>query len=63
METKNAPQSPDENNPPLQPERLVGNVVIQSDELFSGRTQLTIIHNGEPYQLRITRQQKLILTK
>jgi hemin uptake protein HemP len=36
---------------------------IESATLFAGRTELLIIHNGSPYRLRITRQNKLILTK
>lgn len=36
---------------------------IESATLFAGRTELLIIHNGSPYRLRITRQDKLILTK
>jgi hemin uptake protein HemP len=36
---------------------------VTSDELFSGESELLIHHNGVQYRLRITRQDKLILTK
>ncbi len=36
---------------------------ITSDELFAGRRELAIEHNGEEYRLRITSKGKLILTK
>jgi hemin uptake protein HemP len=36
---------------------------IQADQLFHGRQEIQIDHNGEIYRLRITRNGKLILTK
>jgi hemin uptake protein HemP len=36
---------------------------IDSATLFNNRNEVVIIHNGTPYRLRITRQDKLILTK
>lgn len=36
---------------------------VRSDELVSGPSGLVIMHNDEPYRLRITRKGKLILTK
>lgn len=36
---------------------------VSSEVLFSGAQQLVIEHAGEEYQLRITKQGKLILTK
>ena len=36
---------------------------VSSEILFSGAQQLVIEHAGEEYQLRITKQGKLILTK
>jgi hemin uptake protein HemP len=36
---------------------------ISSEELFGSNTELTILHKGERYTLRITANQKLILTK
>ena len=36
---------------------------IESAALFDGETEVLILHNGEQYRLRITRQDKLILTK
>ncbi len=38
--------------------------LIQSQQLFQGgRKEIVIIHDGQLYRLRITRQNKLILTK
>lgn len=34
-----------------------------SHALFGGGNELVILHHGEPYRLRQTRQGKLILTK
>lgn len=36
---------------------------IRSHELFDGGDELIIVHAGEEYRLRRTRQGKLILTK
>ncbi len=37
--------------------------VLRSDVLLQGRSHVSIVHNGETYQLRATRLGKLILTK
>ncbi|MEW6036970.1 MAG: hemin uptake protein HemP [Pseudomonadota bacterium] len=34
-----------------------------SEELFSATNEVVILHGGEEYRLRITRNNKLILTK
>ncbi|HNQ04069.1 MAG TPA: hemin uptake protein HemP [Thiobacillaceae bacterium] len=36
---------------------------IDSGELFQSRQEVVIRHDGQDYRLRITRQNKLILTK
>jgi hemin uptake protein HemP len=36
---------------------------LKSDALLQGRSHVSIMHNGETYQLRATRLGKLILTK
>jgi len=36
---------------------------VSSEQLLNGRKQLNILHNGETYTLRITGNNKLILTK
>jgi hemin uptake protein HemP len=36
---------------------------VDSGQLFEGHRELIILHRGEAYRLRITRQDKLILTK
>lgn len=38
-------------------------IELTSDRLFEGAKTLSIVHGGERYLLRITRQNKLILTK
>lgn len=37
--------------------------VVSSEELFSGQVEVVILHRGVAYRLRVTRQDKLILTK
>lgn len=36
---------------------------VDSATLFAGWREVVIVHNGEEYRLRITRQEKLILNK
>jgi hemin uptake protein HemP len=36
---------------------------LDSASLFAGKRELIIVHQGKEYHLRITRQEKLILTK
>jgi hemin uptake protein HemP len=36
---------------------------IDSNNLFQGKTEIIIVHQNEEYNLRITRNGKLILTK
>jgi hemin uptake protein HemP len=37
--------------------------VLRSEALLQGHSHISIVHNGETYQLRATRLGKLILTK
>ncbi|WP_434064261.1 hemin uptake protein HemP [Pararhizobium gei] len=37
--------------------------IIESRELFRGRTEILIAHDGSIYRMKITRQGKLILNK
>ena len=36
---------------------------ISSTSLFHGRREIVIVHHGQEYRLRITKADKLILTK
>ena len=36
---------------------------VTSEQIFAGRQSISIIHAGSLYTLRITKQNKLILTK
>jgi len=36
---------------------------IEAAQLFGAQREVVIVHRGEAYRLRITRQDKLILTK
>lgn len=36
---------------------------VDSREFFAGTREITIVHGGETYRLRLTAQNKLILTK
>jgi hemin uptake protein HemP len=38
-------------------------ITLDTRSLFDGQRELRIVHKGETYRLRITRQDKLILTK
>lgn len=38
-------------------------VRLRSEELFRGRNELIIEHQGQEYRLRLTRNDKLILNK
>jgi len=42
---------------------VVARVAVPSSELFQGRRELVIEHNGETYSLRQTSKGGLILTK
>ena len=51
--------------PPARPDQRDALLASRLDtaSLFGSRRELVIVHNGEEYRLRITRQGKLILTK
>ncbi len=38
-------------------------VAIDTANLFAGRDEIRLLHRGQEYRLRVTRQGKLILTK
>jgi hemin uptake protein HemP len=57
------PPSPERDQPPPPQPRPSEVPVVESDQLFDGRTEIRVLHRGEEYRLRITRQGKLILTK
>jgi len=44
-------------NQPRQPR------LLEAEELFRGQSEVRLLHRGQEYRLRITRQGKLILTK
>lgn len=56
-------------NPPIPPGAIAANAIkpvgtaIDSVSLLQGRQEIVIVHDGHEYRLRITRQNKLILTK
>lgn len=53
-------------NPPAgRSERATGTTMrkIPSGDLFQSKQEVVIRHDGQEYRLRITRQNKLILTK
>lgn len=53
--TENPPATKDTQQPRLK--------TISSNELFQGTREVLITHQDEVYRLRLTRQDKLILTK
>lgn len=53
-----------EPTPALEAEQVVTPLIrVDSKQLFDGQRELIIQHQGEEYRLRITRHDKLILTK
>lgn len=38
-------------------------ITVDSASLFNGRDELRLLHRGQEYRLRVTKQGKLILTK
>lgn len=50
---------------PSRPEHgpSIAAATIEASQLFHGRQEITIRHNGAYYRLRITKNGKLILTK
>lgn len=49
---------------PAPPRRIVvSENHIDSRDLFTGTREITIAHGGDTYRLRLTAQNKLILTK
>ena len=57
--------SKEKSQPPHQPERIVPVVAncIDTRDLFTGTREVTITHGGYLYRLRLTSQNKLLLTK
>jgi len=55
----------DPKNPPAEPAVPAAPVpsVIDAQQLFQGRREIVIEHEGARYRLRITRRNKLILQK
>jgi hemin uptake protein HemP len=49
-------EAPEMGSPSLSPR-------IQSADLFNGRREIVIVHQGMEYRLHITKADKLILTK
>ena len=49
--------------PPAEPPATEPQRQVPSAALFQGRREIVIIHHGQEYRLRITRADKLILTK
>ena len=50
-------------SPSREPRRIQGSPTLDSGVLFAGCSEVAIAHAGEIYRLRLTRQNKLILTK
>lgn len=50
-------------NLPAAPESLSAQADLSTQQLFQGRQEIVIDHKGEGYRLRITKNDKLILTK
>lgn len=63
MNTTSKPH-PLSQRPPVEPGAAAcPSDAIPADLLFKGAKEIQIVHQGETYRLRITRNDKLILTK
>nr|WP_249731207.1 hemin uptake protein HemP [Chelatococcus sp. HY11] len=49
--------------PPASAKRPADQPIVNAQQLFGDKRELVIVHNGERYRLRITANDKLILTK
>ncbi len=47
----------------VQPSIMATIPTLSSDMLFAGNTEVLIVHGADCYRLRLTRQNRLILTK
>ena len=61
-EAERRPDDPASTKPPIRSIPSSNNR-IDSRDLFLGVREITITHSGETYRLRLTAQNKLILTK
>lgn len=62
MQTQGKP-SPVHHPLPAAPESIPDQAGLSTQHLFRGRQEIVIDHKGEAYRLRITKNDKLILTK
>ena len=63
MATRRNLTSPPPTPESRQPTEPGGPARIDSPALFRGRREVVILHQGQEYRLRITKADKLILTK
>jgi hemin uptake protein HemP len=57
------PPAPDTRDAAVPPAAESSHAVVQSRDLFGTEREIVILHGTEAYRLRITRTDKLILTK
>jgi hemin uptake protein HemP len=59
------PDAPDAKPQATRQVFIAGDAPVQLDtaELFGGRSEVRLLHRGQEYRLRVTKQGKLILTK
>lgn len=57
------PQPHPGRHPTTQVSSVAGTTLLDSGALFAGGAEVIIAHGAEHYRLRLTRQNKLILTK
>jgi hemin uptake protein HemP len=53
----------DARSTPAAAARPAPRIRVSSDEMFRGQREIVIVHGGREYLLRITKSDKLILTK
>ena len=63
MDLAGKPVESDAPPPPAEAARPFSAVVWNSEEILKGTKEIQIVHRGEVYRLRLTRNGKLILSK
>jgi hemin uptake protein HemP len=54
---------PETSTAPHATDAIAGPATFDTASLFAGRNEVRLLHRGQEYRLRVTRQGKLILTK
>ena len=61
--TRRTVDEPETSTAPHVTDAIPGPATFDTASLFAGRNEVRLLHRGQEYRLRVTRQGKLILTK